>query len=320
MIYIGHRSALAFWLTRTSGQDDPEYVRDRGLALAEASAAAFGDARPSLGFLADGPVHLMVPDGSSKRHAKGTVTHAWSGSLPAGAFCELGGSCRIASPELTYLLMAARHPLRQVVEWGCYLCGGFAIAEEGYGYVGSRRPLTTPDDIRAFIERADHSYGAKPALEALEYVVARLASPMEVFLGMECAMPGQLGGFEFPPIVANEELVVPEELRLLAGTRHYFGDLYIPSVNGDLEFDSAEFHTGPARLDHDQTRRNILEVMGTKTVTATYGQVRTFEKFESFVRMTKGRFGIPTREFSRVERLAQSDLHEFLLAPRRPRF
>ena len=319
-LYFGHETALAYWLTRTSGQDEPEYVQDRSLALAEVGAATLKGSDLPPGLLGPQPLHLLTAQTGSRRRSAGMVVHSWSGEVPPAAFCCLRGGDRIASPEFAFLLMAPRHTLRELVEWGCYLCGGFAVAEDGHGYAGSRRPLTTPDDIRTLVASVPGAYGARRALEALEYVVPNLASPMEVFLAMECVLPASLGGFALPPVVANEEIVVPPRLRLIAGTRRYYGDLLIPSVGGDIEYDSYEFHTGPSRLDHDATRRNVLEALGIKTVTVTYGQVETFQKLCDLMWMIEERFGIDHREWTGAEEQAQMDLYDFLLNPLRRRF
>ena len=86
-----------------------------------------------------------------------------------------------------------------------------------------------------------------------------------------------------PQVVANQRIDIDEELRPLVNERYFEGDLYLPTVRGNVEYDSYEFHTGKYRYDHTQTRRNILEAMDVKTVSATWGQLDTFEKFMTFM-------------------------------------
>ncbi len=319
-LYIGHDSAVRYWLTKTGEEAIPDVAPERTLAYAEASSRLIKgetlpfDCTPQL------PLHLLVASKSLCREIKGASTHLFSHKLPVGSFYSLAGSIRIASPELTYLLMAGQCSFNELVELGCYLCGGFSIGEKGYDYTGRREPLTTPEDIKKYLDEVPQAYGVKKARRALRYVVANTASPMEVFLGMEYVLPVRLGGWEMPELAANQRIEVVDELRGLAGTDHLLGDLYIPGVNGNTEYDSYEFHTGRYRLDHTQLRRNVLEAMGVKTVSATYGQVNTAENFDAFMWLVNERFGLGHREFTLEQKEAQHDLYEFLIDPVRPKF
>ncbi|HJA28174.1 MAG TPA: hypothetical protein IAA15_01180 [Candidatus Olsenella pullicola] len=135
---------------------------------------------------------------------------------------------------------------------------------------------------------------------------------MEVLLVIAFALPPSAGGWMMPGIVANQRIDVDKNLRPLVGEDYLLGDIYLPSVRGNIEYDSYEFHTGKYRYDHTQARRNVLEAMGVKTISATWGQLNTFEKFESFVWMVKERFGIEHHTFTDDERAAQINLYELL--------
>ena len=52
--------------------------------------------------------------------------------------------------------------------------------------------------------------------------------------------------------------------------------------------------------------------MDVKTVSATWGQLETFEKFMTFMNMVKRRFGIERRNFTEEEREEQEKLYERL--------
>lgn len=318
--YVGHDSALAYWLTKRGDEWLPEPADDRSLALADVSWPTLADARLPFDVSESRPLHVLVGDQKDKRRLTGTVVHVWQSPIPKGSFCILDGENRIASPEFTYLLMASRRPFVEVVERGCYLCSRFAVDEGGAGYSGPREPLTTPERIRSFIERVPSAYGAKQALKALEYVVPNTASPMEVILAMEYSLPYTYGGFAMPRVDANQEILVADELQPLAGTERFYGDLYMSKIRCDTEYDSYEYHTGRFRLDHTQMRRNILETMGIKTISATYDQMNTFERFENFIWMIEERFGIGHSCCTSAQKRAQIDLYDFLMDLRRPKF
>ena len=312
-LYLSHESALRYWLTKREGECVPDGVSDRNLAFARASMGEIKGSGLPFDFSRDRPLHLLVPSRGDIRRLKSAVTHVWGGDVPAGAFNELLGPNRVSSPEFTFLQMAIRRPLHEVVELGCYLCGSFSVADDGRGYAGRRDPLTTPESIGAFLDAAKGSYGIALARRALGYVVPCAASPKEVMLVMTFTFPIRLGGWEFPDIVANQRIEVAEYLRILAEASYFKGDIFMPAIMGDVEYDSYEFHTGRYRLDHTQTRRNVLEAMGVKTVSATYGQIETFDKFEAFISMTKERFGLEQREFDEGERFAQKNLYAYLM-------
>lgn len=312
-VFISHQSALRYWLTKTGNELLPCPSSVTSLAFADASMRTIRHEALPLDFSEKRPLHVLVPNSSGKRGHADVVTHVWSGPIPKGAFYELQGAVYVSSPEFTFLQLATRRPLISTIELGCHLCGEFAIGDEGRGYAGRREHLTTPGDIETFVRSTEGVYGARPALRALRHVVPFTASPMEVLLIMVFTLPPRLGGWGFPEVVANQRIEVDERLRPLVGASYLRGDLFFPSVRGNVEYDSYEFHTGRFCLDHTQTRRNVLEAMGVRTVSATWGQISGFESLETFVWMTRERFDMRRRSFTEGERDAQRSLHEFLI-------
>lgn len=315
-VYVSHESALRYWLTKAGGECIPDSGGASGFVESRAAMAEIKRAALPFGPEEGRPLHVLVSDRNDVRSLKRVVTHLWKGPLPTSSFNELEGSSCVSSPEFTFLQMAARRPLWEVVRIGCYLCGCFAVGDESGRFAGARAALTTPESILDFVASVPGAYGANRARSALPYVVPYAASPIEVLLCMAFSLPPQKGGWSMPGIEANQRIEVDGRLHVLAGTDHYQGDIYLPSVKGDVEYDSYEFHTGRFRLDHTQTRRNVLEASGIKTVSATWGQISDFRKYETFLWMVKERFGIRQRAFSRDERAAQMELYANLTDPK----
>lgn len=311
-LFVSHESALCYWLTKTGEECAPDRADVRTLARASVSMGEVEEALLPLGYSEQRPLHVLVPDQGSLRTLLRIKTHLWSGVVLPGSFCELSGANYVSSPEFTFLQSAVGRSLIETLELGCCLCGTFSIGEEGHGYTGQRLPLTTPEDLARFLASADGVYGARKARSALRYLLPNAASPMEVLLVLAFVLPPHLGGWGFPEILVNQRIDVSERLRVIAGSDYFVGDIFIPSVGGDVEYDSEEFHTGRWRADHTQARRNVLEVMGVKTMSATWSQINDFEKFKTFIWMVKERFGIPQRAFSPQETAAQMDLYERL--------
>ena len=319
-LYLSHESAVRYWLTKSGDEATPEVANVQTLALAVAGRAEVMGTVLPLDYSEGQPLHLLVADQASIRNWPGVTCHMWSTPLPPGAFCEFYDNVFVSSPEFTFLQMAAANSLWEAVELGCYLCGCFSISDKGRGYVGSRAPLATPESIATFLDAAKGAHGVNKARRALKYVRPRAASPMEVALVMMFTLPPKEGGWGMPKIEVNQKIEVAPELRPLAGCDHYLGDIYFPTANADVEYDSAEFHTGRYRLDHTQQRRNVLEVMGTKTMSATWGQMSSFQKWSAFVWAVKKRFGIRQRRFSPAAEIAQANLYDFLVNPKRTLF
>ena len=319
-LFVSHESALRYWLTKTEDEVVPDTAGMQSLAQASASMREARQASLPIGFSEKRPLHLLVRNQADLRSLREARTHLCGTPLPSGSFNELSGANYVSSPELTFLQMAANRDFVGGLEVGYYLCGSFSIGEEGHGYVGKRDPLTTPEAIASFLDKMGGVYGVKKARSALRYVRPNAASPMEVLLTLALVLPPRRGGWEFPELSLNQRIDVDPRLRRLAGAGYFVGDIYIPSVKGDIEYDSEEFHTGRWRADHTQARRNVLEVMGVRTMSATWSQLSDFDKFSTFIWMVKERFGIPHREFSRREQNAQIDLYERLTAFGRPLF
>lgn len=319
-LFLSHDSALRYWLTKGGDECVPDVASIGSLAQASASARELGKALLPIDYSEACPVHLLVCDPASLHSSGLVIPHLWTGPVSDGSFSELSGANYVSSPEFTFVQAAAKRDLIATLEIGLYLCGVFSIGDEGYGYVGRRMALTTPEELASFIGRTAGAYGVKKARASLRYVLARAAFPMEVLLILAFVLPPRLGGWGFPKVVPNERIDVDKRLQEVAGADHFVGDVYIPSVRGDVEYDSEEFHTGRWRADHTQARRNILEVMGVKTMSATWHQIDTFEKLKTFIWMVKERFGIPHRDYTPEETMAQISLYERLTDFRRRLF
>ncbi len=318
---VGYESALRYWLTKRGDEALPEGADNRLFAHAEASTRLVRSEHLPVEPEQNRPLHLVVPERRLGHKMADAVAHVWSGALPKGSLCQLSGDNTVASPALTFVQMAAQAPLLEAVQIGCHLCSTFSIEDAGRGYVGERKRLVSLEELRHYVELLPpYVHGIRKVRAALDYVVENLASPMEVFLGMAYGMPPELGGQGALALHANQSIEIDRHIQELLESSHLKGDLYLPEFNADLEYDSYEYHTGRYRLDHTQARRNALEAMGIKTISATYGQISDFTRFENFTWMFRERLGIEHPTFSRSERAAQIDLYELLMSPSRRLF
>ena len=203
-LYLSHSSALRYWLTKTKNECIPEAVPVTNLAMASSSAAEAKAELLPIDFSTDRPLHVLVGDRALSWKLDSIRTHVWRGPIPSGALCSLVGQNCVSSPEFVFVQMAYRRSLVDLVEIGCYLCGTFAIGDEGRGYMGERAALTTPEEIARFISRIPGAYGSRLASRALSYVVPGAASPMEVLLVLAFVLPPALGGWVMPETCVTE--------------------------------------------------------------------------------------------------------------------
>lgn len=314
-LYLGHESALRYWLTKRGDECLPDCSPDTSLANATANKGDVISSPLPFEYSEERPLHLLVPRKGGRRSTPGVREHQLSPVVPRGSFRTLAGTSKVASPELTYLLMAQSRGIQELAVIGCYLCGGFSISDEGRGYTGLRDPLTTPEDIAAFLDLMPGAYGLNKARRALRYIVPNTASPIETLLALTSSLPPMLGGRAMPQVVANQRIAVPERLQNLMAAHELFGDLYYASVKGDIEYNSYDYHTGRYRLDHSSARRNVIEAAGIKVVSATWGQIKTFELYEDFWWLVENNFGIRHKTFNNKQLLAQETLYCMLTNP-----
>lgn len=311
-IYLGHESALRYWLTKRGDECVPDRSPFASLVDGTANLRDLRAASLPFDFSESRPLSVLVASQAQLRNSCEVSARVLKARLPAGSFCELVGSSFVASPELTYLLMAQDLDVVDTAIIGTYLCSGFSIRDEGRGFVGSRDPLVTPEEISSFLGKVPGVRGIKTARQALKYIVPNTASPMEVLLALSCSLPPLLGGRSMPPVTANQRIDVPRELLELAGTDSLYGDLFFATVKGNLEYDSNEYHTGQFRSDHTFARRNVIEAAGVKVVSATWGQMRTFELFNTFWWLVEKNFGLRHHKFNERQRAAQEELYRRL--------
>ena len=318
---LGFESALQHWLTKGEDEAVPEGTDTGRFAFAQASSRLARREHLPLEPSEKRPLHLMVPNQTVKHRLDGFEVHVCSTRLPEHSFRRLSGDNLVASPELTFLELAQTYSLWELVEVGNYLCSTFSIDDAGRGYTGRRAQVTTPEQLCCYLdELPQRMRGVRRARQALKHVVELTASPKESQLAMHYHLPAELGGRGPFDIVANQAIQIDEHGQRLLGSGYLVGDLLLPDFKCDLEFDSIKFHTGRFRLDHTQTRRNILEAMGIKTVSATEGQINTLEKLDDFTWLLEERLGIPHPTYTREQRLAQIYLFDWLNDPQRSLF
>ena len=232
-----------------------------------------------VGWLSE-PIHLLVPDASSRRRCKRARLHVCSHQLPERSFVKLSRRVMIASPELTCLSIAPSTSFPLLVEFLYELCGRYRLPNGRGGDAVELPPATTVVDIERFVDKARGVRGAAEVKRALRYACDNSLSPMETDIAETMVFDPRMGGFGLEKPQLNPRFVVARKNRRALPQSAYLPDLYWPRANISVEYDSDKHHRSDQKASEDAIRRNGIEHLGTRVVTLTWGQARNYYEFE----------------------------------------
>lgn len=266
-IFIGHKTALAYWRTH-----------DRNWAQPISQAAPQENNSPYYSQIDTGilwkfgidekPVSILVSCKANMRKSQNLSPRIWSGKHPSRSFCKIAQGLYISTPEAAFLQLGKESSLIQLITIGYELCGSYGLSAQSDSGFLRREPRSNPQFIERYLEKCDGIHGVKAAKRASSYIAKGSASPMESLLSMLLCLPPSLGGFGLPrpelnfPIETNEGGIVMRRC-----------DLYWPDQRFALEYDSDTFHSDASKLHLDSSRRSTLEKAGVHVVSVTKNQV-----------------------------------------------
>lgn len=266
-IFIGHKTALAYWRTH-----------DRNWAQPISQAAPQENNSPYYSQIDTGilwkfgidekPVSILVSCKANMRKSQNLSPRIWSGKHPSRSFCKIAQGLYVSTPEATFLQLGKESSLIQLITIGYELCGSYGLSAQSDSGFLRREPRSNPQLIERYLEKCDGIHGVKAAKRVSSYIAKGSASPMESLLSMLLCLPPSLGGFGLPrpelnfPIETNEGGIMMRRC-----------DLYWPDQRFALEYDSDTFHSDASKLHLDSSRRSTLEKAGVHVVSVTKNQV-----------------------------------------------
>lgn len=302
-LLITHESALQYWrlhgkshrnLLRRQHQGVPPAIPPTDLALHQTK---------SLGLAL--PMEISVSKPSGRRTTHSIRSHVLSKTLPGSCFVKLTEEVYVSSPELCFLQMAAKLPLVKLIELGFELCGSYSLP--GHSTPSSedkgddlktntdnliiRPPLTSSKRLSVLLARKELVPGSIQARRALRHITDNSASPMETKLTMLLSLPQKLGGYGLPMPILNARINPAKSAKKSTDKTHFSCDLFWPTANLAVEYDSDTHHTGPERIASDSKRRNTLSSIGILVITVTNRQVRSRTEFEKTTRLIATNMG-----------------------------
>lgn len=229
------------------------------------------------------PVHISVGIHAGCSISSSVVTHRLSmESIPASLVRELGEGVYLTGPELTFAMMARRLSPVGLVALGYELCGGYShFAPLVSGYY-ERGRLTTKEKIERALGRVTGLGCMKRTRDLLRYVGEGSASPTETCSSCMLTLPSDMGGAGYIAGRLNYEVRFDKTSQKVAGTKSARIDLAWPEQKVGIEYDSAEYHTSPAK---DRRRREALLHEGWQIFTVDLDQLRDFGELKKTIEL-----------------------------------
>lgn len=266
-IFIGHKTALAYWRTH-----DRNWAQPISQAMPQSYNSPYY-AQMDTGILwkfgiDEKPVSILVSHEMNRRRSQGLSPRIWSGKHPSRSFYKIAQNLYISTPEATFLQLGKELSLIQLITVGYELCGSYGLSVQSSSGFLRREPRSNPQLIERYLEKCEGVHGVKAAKRASSYLIKGAASPMESLLSMLLCLPPSLGGFGLPrpelncPIETNEGSVAMRRC-----------DLCWPDQQFALEYDSDTFHSDASELHLESSRRSALEKAGIHVVSVTKNQV-----------------------------------------------
>ncbi len=154
-VFFGFDTAVAYWRS-FEGSDGalPASVRTPLVLPGLPQGQCVDKALSELGLEPLDGAHILTSE--VLRHKEGAAfkNHAWGREYPPGSFVKAGYDVFVESPELSFVRMASAYPIARAVEYGCELCGRYALSRTEAGFVECPA-VTTPERLRRYVQRAD---------------------------------------------------------------------------------------------------------------------------------------------------------------------
>ena len=241
---------------------------------------------PSFLEIVGGKLGFLVFEKNALRRSKTHRGRIWSGSFPEGSFHDLGDGVYVPSAQFTFLLMASRLSLTQLVALGHELCGTYSFDDSKPRGMRKREvALSTLLELEEFIRLAGNLPGRRKAERALRYISNGSASPMETRDKMQFCMPFMYGGYALGPHEFNYEVELDQQASRIARKSRCRIDHYWPTIGEGCEYQGEYDHLSPEKYSLDRSRINALRSMGYPIYEMTYKHVSDLDQFESIALM-----------------------------------
>ena len=228
------------------------------------------------------PVHIMVPDASS-RHSFGSAIHAHI--IPKGiakmSFIEDEDSIFIVCPELCFLLAAKELTIPELAVFATNLCAMYKInPSEALGQA-PRIPITNIEKMKQYLEMSRNVAGIKNARMAIQYALDNSNSPMESRVAILFILPFYHGGYALLRPVLNYNVTLSADGKKTLGRDFCCCDMVWPEQKVVVEYDSNLVHLNKAQFNYDKRKAAALQLSGYTVINVTHENLKNFRAIEA---------------------------------------
>ena len=207
-------------------------------------------------------IDVLVCDDAFRSCDPSVISHRCSHQLPPRSVCKIAPGIFVVSPELCFVQMGeVFSDARELVEFGCELCGCYELPPDSHGNYRERAPLASLDSLKAAIEGLTGVRGVKAARCAITYVRSGSRSPMETAHVIMLVLSKRQGGLGIRSVHMDVHVNIPDALRRLTRRGSVVCDACVLKARLDIEYNGFH-HDEESRKVEDEERRNVLEAMG----------------------------------------------------------
>ena len=227
-----------------------------------------------------GPIRLVAL-GRRIHHSSARWHYSyWDKPLPPHSIAQITDDIYVATPEFCFLRMAPKLGFYDAVKLGMELCGRYStLVAPGQDY-RQRPPLTSGDDLRAYLDAALGADSRSIARHAARHILDGAESPGETATAMELCLPFRHGGFGFEAPELNKQIELTPDERKATGRRNLRCDLYWEKHAMACEYFGKEAHEGAYNVQRDSVRENILYGRGIMMIPVSHAALMEAEQME----------------------------------------
>lgn len=249
----------------------------------------------------------MVGSSAKAQRSKEHVCRVLKAPVISGMFCKIAENAYVTSPEMSFVQMATRLSLIELIQLGMELCGTYAPCPYADRF-DERQPVTTKRKLLSFCKRAKGIRGATTASKALRWIVDNSNSPAETSLVLFLCLPVRMGGygFDFPDM--NPTTPLGKRASNLFGYPKMRCDLHWVGKRTVVEYDSDQEHLTSQSATKDASRRNVLGYKDVEVITVRKHMIASPSSFDAVVRQLARALGRRLRPRDMEFTKARSDL------------
>jgi len=270
------------------------------------------------------PVKAFVADRVQGTKTKQLATSLFSERVPYGAFINLGHQVCICSPLFTFMQLATKCDIVDLVRIGMELCGSYSRwhLPATAGPLGRERtaegakctydipPAMNVTYVSPFLARLAGYRGVRGAQAAARWLVNGSASPMETATYMLLCLPKRLGGYGLPKPILNPKLIISNP----DGAKERYPDLFWRGANIDVEYNSDTDHSGEWARYRDSKREVELTVANVRVLPLTRAQLMDVGGFDAFAQGLRRMLGVRSRKPDLEWEMRRAELRQALLS------